>query len=252
MNFATIVKVIQTAVKDHASEILVGFGIAGMTTAGVFAVMATPKALEKIEEKKEELGKDELTVKETIVAAGPCYVPAAALAVTSAGCLIASVAVSKRQHAALATAYAISAEKLSTYQEKVTSVIGEKKEETIRNEIAKHEVQKNPPKNCEIIITDKGNAICYDVLSGRYFKSSIDKIKEAVAELNRQMLDERYISLNEYYYAIGLDGIKIGELLGWCIETGYIQVRFSTTLTPDNEACIVVEYDIEPENYRNY
>lgn len=253
MNFATIVKTIRTFTKDHASEIMVGFGIAGMTTAGVFAVMATPKALEKIEEKKEELGKDELTIKETIVAAGPCYIPAATLAVTSAGCLIASVAVSKRQHAALATAYAISAEKLSTYQEKVTSVIGEKKEEAIRNEIAKDKIRENPPQNREIIVTGNGDTKCYDVLSDRYFYSSIDKIRSAVADLNRQMLDDRYITLNEYYYAIGLKGTKEGDLLGWHIDRGYIDIHFSSVLDESSKTpCISVDCDIEPVACPNY
>ena len=41
--------------KKHSPEILTGIGIAGMITTTFLAVRATPKALELIEEKKDEL-----------------------------------------------------------------------------------------------------------------------------------------------------------------------------------------------------
>lgn len=252
MNLSKLVRDAQVMLNAHSPEILTGLGISGMITTTVLAVMATPKALKKLDDKKKELDVEKLSAKETIKTAGPCYIPSVAVGAVSVACLIGATSVNCRRNAALAAAYTLSVDKLSTYQDKVTGIIGEKKEESIRNEIAKDEVNRNPPKNCEIIVTKKGDTICYDVLSGRYFKSSIDKIKDAVAELNRQMRDERYISLNDYYYAIGLDSIKVGEFLGWCIDTGYIDVRFNATLTPDNDPCIVVEYDIEPENYPHY
>ena len=39
-------------------------------------------------------------------------------------------------------------------------------------------------------------------------RGDIEKIKKAECELNRQMRDEMYISLNDFYYEIGLDNIK--------------------------------------------
>ena len=53
-NVSSIVKNTKTALKKHSPEILTGIGIAGMITAAVMAVKATPKALTLIEEKKEE------------------------------------------------------------------------------------------------------------------------------------------------------------------------------------------------------
>ena len=55
------------------------------------------------------------------------------------------------------------------------------------------------------------------------------------------MRDEMYISLNEFYYAIGLDGIKVGEDLGWNIDTGYIELDFSSQLAKDDTPCLVID-----------
>ena len=66
MKVAKILKTVQTFANEHRSEILTGVGIAGMFTTVGLAIKATPKAMELIEEKKEELDTDELTKGETL------------------------------------------------------------------------------------------------------------------------------------------------------------------------------------------
>ena len=97
-----------------------------------------------------------------------------------------------------------------------------------------------------MIITERGNTLCYDAVSGRYFKSDIDKLKKAANELNRQMRDEMYISLNDFYYEIGLNPVSIGDELGWNIDQGYIDLSFSSQLADDGTPCLVIEYHIAP------
>ena len=53
-NMTALFRDIQSAVSKHSPEILTGLGVAGMITTTVLAVRATPKALELIEDKKEE------------------------------------------------------------------------------------------------------------------------------------------------------------------------------------------------------
>lgn len=253
MNLSKLVRDAQVMLNAHSPEILTGLGISGMITTTVLAVMATPKALKKLDDKKKELDVEKLSAKETIKTAGPCYIPSVAVGAVSVACLIGATSVNCRRNAALAAAYTLSVDKLSTYQDKVTEIIGEKKEESIRDEIAKDKIRENPSQNREIIVTGNGDTKCYDVLSDRYFYSSIDKIRSAVADLNRQMLDDRYITLNEYYYAIGLKGTKEGELLGWHIDRGYIDIHFSSVLDESCKTpCISVDCDIEPVACPNY
>lgn len=245
-NLSKIAKGIRMSISKHSPEILTGIGIAGMVTTTVMAVRATPKALILIEDKKAENDVDKLTPVETIKATWTCYIPAAITGCLSIFCLIGASSVNARRNAALATAYTLSESALKEYRGKVIETIGEKKEQSVRDAIAKDRIDKNPVSSREVIITEKGNTLCYDAISGRYFKSDIDKLKKAENELNRRMRDEMYISLNEFYYEIGLNPTKIGDDLGWNIDHGYIELNFSSQLTDDGNPCLVIDYQVAP------
>lgn len=244
-SLASIAKSVRTAMKKHSPEILTGIGIAGMVTTVVMAVRATPKALVLMEEKKEEYGADKLTAKEMVEAAWRCYIPTAVVGIASIACLIGASSTNFHRNAALATAYTLSESTLKEYQKKVVETVGEKKEQTIRESVSKDKMNANPVR--EIILTEKGgNTICYDVLSGRYFKSDRDKIMQAMNKLNRQMRDESYVTLNEFYYELGLDGTKMGDMLGWNIDKGYIDLNFSSHLDANGTPCLVIDYQVAP------
>lgn len=243
---------LKTAIKKHSPEILTGIGIAGMITTTVMAVRATPKALILIEERKEEIEAEKLEAMDMVKTAWACYIPAAITGTLSVACLIGASSVNARRNAALATAYTLSESALKDYQGKVIEMFGEKKNEAVKDAIAKDKVEKNPVVTREVIITEKGNTLCYDAISGRYFKSDIEKIKKAECELNRQMLDDMYVSLNDFYYEIGLDSVKLGDELGWNVDSGYIDLSFSSQLASDGTPCLVIDYSVAPRyDYRN-
>lgn len=217
-SLASIAKSVRTAMKKHSPEILTGIGIAGMITTTVMAVKATPKALILLEEKKDELDTDRLEPKDIIKAAWPCYIPAAVVGSISVFCLIGASSTNLRRNAALATAYTLSESTLKEYQEKVVETIGEKKEQSIRDSVSKDKMVKNPVR--EVILTESGgNTICYDVLSGRYFKSDRDKITRVMNELNRQMRDEMYVMLHSLTIEPISQGFEEYELKMGSIQT---------------------------------
>lgn len=243
---------LKTAIKKHSPEILTGIGIAGMITTTVMAVRATPKALILIEERKEEIGAEKLEAMDMVRTTWACYIPAAITGTLSVVCLIGANSVNARRNAALATVYTLSESALKDYQGKVIEMFGEKKNETVKDAMAKDKVEKNPVVTREVIITEKGNTLCYDAISGRYFKSDIEKIKKAECELNRQILDDMYVSLNDFYYEIGLDSVKLGDELGWNVDSGYIDLSFSSQLASDGTPCLVIDYSVAPRyDYRN-
>ena len=246
-NLSDIAKNVRTVIKKHSPEILTGIGIAGMITATVMAVKATPKALTLIDEKKEEQNVDKLTTVETVKTVWYCYIPSAVSIAVSILCLIGASSVNVRRNAALATAYTLSESALKEYKDKVVETIGEKKEQAVRDSIAKDKIEKNPVSKNEVIITNKGDMLCYDAISGRYFKSDIDKLKKAENELNKRMLNEMSVSLNDFYYEIGLDGIGIGDNIGWNINKGFIALQFSSQLTEEGTPCLVVDYSVVPD-----
>lgn len=254
------------SLSNHSPEILTGIGIAGMITSTALAVKATPKALELLEEKKEEVNKQrfnreierdyslkdhkeltKLDTKTTIKTVWKCYIPATVTMAVSVACLIGASSVHVKRNAVLATAYHLSEAAATEYRNKVVEAIGAKKEETIRDAVNKDRIERNPVSKNEIFITDKGNTLCYDDLSGRYFKSDIDKIKKIINELNHQMNKTYYISLNDFYDEIGLEHTKLGDSLGWNSDMGLLELHFSSHLADEGTPCLSLDFTTMPK-----
>lgn len=250
----TVARNVRMVAEKRSPEILTGIGIAGMIGTVVIAVRATPKACQLIEnEKYERACEDDGFVRnlkpiDYVKVSWKCYLPAAITGCVSVVCLISGSTVNSKRNAALATAYTLSESAFKEYKNKVVETIGEKKEQSVRDAIAKDRINRNPVKSKEVIITGKGETLCYDSISGRYFKSDIDKIKRAVNELNRQMLEEMYISLNDFYYAIGLSNTSMGDDLGWNIDQGLLDLDFSAQLMETGEPCLAIDYRIQPKH----
>lgn len=247
-NFGALLKTAKLKAAQHSPEILMGIGIAGMFTTTILAVKATPKALLLIQEAENEKRED-LTAIETVKAAWKPYIPAVVTGALSTACLIGSGTVNTRRNAALATAYKISETALTEYREKVVETIGEKKEKTVRDAIAKDKLDKNPVSKNEVIVTDRGSTLCYDPLSARYFRTDIDRVKRAENNLNKQMLHDisGYVSLNEFYDELGLEHTAIGDELGWNAYR-LVDIDFSSHLTENDEPALVINF-IEPPKY---
>lgn len=244
---SNIIKGVRTSAAKHSPEILTGLGIAGMITTTVLAVKATPRACRLIEAKKQEERIDELTPIETVKTTWKCYIPATITGVTSIACLVGANSVNAKRNAALATAYKISETALVEYRDKVIESVGEKKEQLIKDEVAKEQIKKNPVSKSEIIVTGKGNTRCLDVISGRRFNSDMEKLRRVENELNKRMFSEMYISLNEFYDEIGLEHTMVGDQLGWNIDRGLIDLEFSSQIDEDGVPCLVINFAVAPK-----
>lgn len=231
----------------HSPEILIGLGITGMITTTVLAVRATPRALALIEQKKQEEHKDKLTPAETIKTAWKCYIPAGVTCATSVACLIGANSAHMKRNAALATAYKISETAFTEYREKMIETIGEKKEQTVREKIDHDRVEKQPVSKNEVVVTKRGNTLCFDPLSGRYFESDIDQIKKAENNVNKQMLHDTfgYATVNEFYDELGLDRTDVGDIIGWNVHK-LIDIHISSKVADDGRPCIVVGHNNRP------
>ena len=250
LNVSKLCKDAKVMVSKRSPEILTGLGIAGMISTTVLAVRATPKALDLIaraEDKKFDNGHgNKLTVSEKMKVAWKPYIPAAITGIASISCIIGASSVHAKRNAAIAAAYNLSQTALTEYKEKVVETIGEKKEQAIKDKIAKDKVKKDPVSKSEVIVTGKGNTLCYDAFNSRYFYSDIDQIKRAINELNRIMLNQMYVSLNDFYDELNLKHSGNGDELGWKLDDGFIEVDFSSQLSDDGRPCLVIEYMVAP------
>lgn len=244
----SILKDFKRFVSAKSPEILTGIGIAGMITTTVLAVRATPKAMSLIEEKKNEEWTDELSPLEIVKIAWKPYIPAIVTGATSVACIIGASSVNAKRNAALTAAYKLSETALTEYREKVVETIGEKKEQIVRDKVAEEQVKKNPVSKNEVIVTGNGKTLCFDPISGRYFMSSIEAIKRAENELNKQLIHDifGYVSLNDFYDELGLDRTIVGNDLGWNTDQ-LIDVSFSSQLNDNGEPSVVLDFLSTPK-----
>ena len=244
---ANFFKGVGDSISRHSPEILTGIGIAGMVSSTVLAVRATPKAMRLMDEAKEELKCDELTAKEVIKTTWKCYIPSAVTGAASIACIIGASAVNFKRNAALATAYKLSEEALSIYKEKVVETIGEKKDRVIREKVAQEKIDRDPVTSKEVIIAGSGETLCYDTISSRYFTSDMETIRKALNNVNKKLLAQDYVSLNDFYDEIDLDHTKIGDDIGWNTwRDGLIEIEFSSSISKDGRPCLVLDYTAEP------
>lgn len=257
-------KGVQNTLAKYSPEILTGIGIAGMITTTIIAVKSTPKALslmdKELKRQNQELADEaerngeamfaetaKLKPIDVLRVTWKCYIPTVTIGAASIACLIGASSVHSKRNAVLATAYKLSETAFSEYKEKVIETIGEKKEEVIRDKVHKERMEKDPVSKNEVFITDSGETLCYDYNTGRYFKSDIEKIRRAINTLNKKMLIDGYVSLNEFYEEIGIARTSTGDRLGWNTDSDLIDLNFSSQLTEDGKPCLVIDFKVAPK-----
>lgn len=246
MDFKSIRDNVLNKVSDKSPEILIGLGLAGMLTSTVLAVKATPKALKIIEE-EEEYRKEALTRLQKVKLTWKYYAPAAIGYCTSAACIIGANSVNSKRNAVLAGAYKLSENALLEYRDKVVEVLGEEKENEIRDSIAEDRIRQETGQSSTVIVAGKGDTLCYDMYSGRYFNSNMDEINKILNKINYKLMSDNMISLNDFYYEIGLDSTINGYDFGWNVDDGLIELYFSSILTEDGTPCLAMHFDNLPK-----
>jgi hypothetical protein len=248
-------------ISSNGTTILTGLAVGGFGTTIFMTIKGDRSANRKIEQEKnlryEKLPKgkrneriEPLTTKELVELTWQDYAPAAVMGVATVACMVAANHVGLRRNAALASAYSLTETALREYQQKVVEVIGEKKEQQVRDDIAQDKLAANPVSGNTIFITDKGESLVYETISGRYFKSDIESIRQTQNDLNQLVLKGEDVTLNMMFGALGLDYVDLGKSIGWAVgwsnDRPLLEFVFSSKLTDKNEPCLVLSYRYAP------
>lgn len=234
--------------KKNSPIILTAVGISGFVTTVGLAIHATPKAIKLMETKKEELDKEKLTPIETVQTVWKPYIPMVVSGVMSTACILTANHQYLSRNAALATAFTLSDAAYKEYKAKTEEIVGEKKAEEIATAIAKKHLEEKEYEPVEIPRNRRGQTRCYDSISGREFWSDIETIRQIENRLNRRLLDDMYITVNDFYDEIGLAHIKPGDDLGWNIRDGLIDIRYDAILNEEGEPCLMLDYHMSPDS----
>ncbi len=243
----------------NSPTVLTVISVAGLISTSILVGEGTLKAHVILEEERDLREQESLTgaidpiiLKEAAILTWKCYVPAAIMGAVTISCIIGANSVHTRRNAALAGLYSLSEAALKEYKNKVIETIGENKHREIRDEIAGDRIRNNPIGSTVPRNTGYGDTLCYDALSGRYFKSDIEQIRRTMNDLSRALMSEMFISLNEVYYALGMSHTKLGDLMGFNIDDGLLEPDFSSQLTEEGIPCLVLDFTVEPRyTYRD-
>lgn len=266
MALSHLVGHISKLVQQHSTAILTGVGVAGTVSTAVLTGRATVKAVDMIEKAEddrikrlvEEEGHSEedlrnyLTPMDTWSKMGlvwRVYIPPVGVGLLTIASIILANRVAGKQAAALAAAYAVSERTFQEYREKVIEKIGESKETDIRDNMVQARMQKQPLNSREIIIAGTGEVLCFDILSGRYFQSSVEEIKAAENVVNFEIVNFMHCSLSKFYDEIGLPATGFSDHMGFNTEHR-CQVRFSAQMSSDDRPCLAIDFLVDPvHNY---
>lgn len=175
----------------------------------------------------------------------PVYLPTVVAGSATIASIIYLNNVGLKRTAAATALYAVSERAFDDYKEKVIEKFGDQQHVAVQDEVAQDQVTKNPPVDKEVIITGNGDVMCYDSITGRYFRSTVEKLRRSENELNKQILDEMYATLSDFYYLIGLPPTDYSDGVGWNTDK-MMSLNFSTTMAEDDTPCISILYNVLP------
>lgn len=263
MNIPDLQEKARRLLVDNASSVLTAGGVVGTVTTAVLTGRATVKAvdiirekeLEEIENEPEDIANKDtetmgLSTGSKVKLVWPYYVPPVVVGSATIASIVMANRISLQRAAALAAAYGISEGRLQEYKEKVAEKLTGPKKQAIEDEIAQDRVNANPPSK-EVIILAGGDVLCYDMLTGRYFRSSVEQIKKAEATINHELFEAHYASASQFYDELGLPATTVTDTLGWNgLQDGVLEVKLSTVMSPDQKPCIAIDFSHMPQpNY---
>lgn len=239
-------------IKANAPAILTTSACVGTIATAILTAKSTTLAIEKIADYCETnlRSPEDLSWKEKFSVSYRVYIPPAIAGVCTLVSIISANRIQYARGAAFALAYSGSEAAFRRYREAVADVVKPKDVQKITSRVAEKSLQEaGKPLSGTVLVASSGDVLCYDVFSGRYFRSDIETIRRVENNINGQLNAECYASLNEFYAGLGLPPIAAGELVGWS-DPNSLSVEFGSQLTEKGEPVLTVDFLVSPkENY---
>lgn len=278
-------------VKKHSPAILMAVGIGGVIGGAVMACVATTKVSKVLESRKEQLDsvdivlfdenrtedysendarKDRLTIN---IQSGAklvlLYAPAVAVEFGAIACILASHGIMKKRNAALAAAYMAVDAGFKSYRKRVADKFGTEAERDIALDIIREKtdgVETDPESGKQKKVKKEDVTIRECLGESPYamiFNSATSKAWEKDNDYNmmylraeQQYATDRlrargYLFLNEIYDRLGVDGTKMGQIVGWVYDPSnpdydnFVDFGIREIETADGETKITLDFNVQ-------
>lgn len=232
----------------NAPTILTVVGAAGVVATAISSGKASIKAKEALDNLP-----DDADIKDKAKVVAPIMARTVLLGIATIFCIFESDHEHLKREAYIAAAYSMSSKALEEYEGKVVETIGKSKNKKIKDAINEDAVNENPPTE-DLLEKEDGKVLCFDKWSGRYFRAKIEDIDEAINYINFILNEEGFVSLNEFYEKLKLEGVENGEELGWERDVdGLLALDPPYTLTSmlykDKYPVRIISFSVKPKSY---
>lgn len=248
---------------EKSPAILAGVAVAGVAATAYMAYKSGLRAEKVLEHHREEIKlckpDDKVAKKEvwseTTRQMLPLIVGPTLMGISTILAILGSQSISKRRIAALSAVCTASESTIKTLNEKMVDVLGERKALELKDEVTKEKFRKQG-KDATLngIVLPSGDVPCKDLYTGRTFPCNAQKIHEAALKLSAYLMQEMYVSLNDFYDLLGQEHCKMGDDLGWNVDEvsgGIIPISITATLDQNEVPCLCLDYDVSTR-FRGY
>lgn len=215
MNLKPIFRTILNWTKRNSTKILAGGAIVAETLGFYFMHREAPivrKKLDALPEGAKWFDK--------VKAAGPVYLPAIGMLILSSGCIVGSVAMGERKAAIMASLYSASEASLRRLEKKIAEEYGTEKVNELHEKAREEVAMENPPMEPDdIVCTGKGNQLCYEAMTGQWFRSSLPAIENDAAVFNKYLIGQCWADFNEWLTdGLGIERAKLADFVGFNLD----------------------------------
>lgn len=216
------------AVKKRGSLILSVFAIGGVVVTAVMAarggleaerILAERDQLYLEEDEPEPDPEEEKTFvpasfKEAFDLTWKCYAPAGVSGVLTIACIIGSQYISAKQIAALTASVSFLMASRNQLEDAIREKYGEGALQELRQKMKLRKPEKEIIK-CIAEETGKGNLLCFDGYSGRWFRSNEDAVVKAIKTFSDMVKAGGYVSWNDLFKLYGIEESHFGFQWGY-------------------------------------
>lgn len=247
MNIGNLVTSLVEVYNQNRSAVKAGMAIAGVVGTGMACADAATKTNKELEKLKYENKDESPTTTDKIKRVWKYWVKPVCVGGGTIYLIYSSHSDQAKTITALTAMYSMRDNELKEWTKKVEEIAGKKKAEDIKEAIRIDKVQNNPPVENEIHNTGRGDTLCYDMVSGRYFRSNQEDIRKTVNDINELIHWRSYAVLNDFYEGLNVPLVKYGDDIGWDFNAQQkIEMEFSSTLTDDGTPALVVDFEVYP------
>jgi Family of unknown function (DUF6353) len=246
-------KRIQEFVSENSATLLTAGGVVGTVATAVLAGRAGFKAatiihsqaLQIVPDEDRTVGKDfaglpDLTLGEKLKLTGLHFVPPVITGSATVASIIMANRMSAQRAAALAAAYGLTQKQFDEYRAKVAEKLTGPKNQQITDELAQDDVDRTPGAT-NLVVISGDEVLCFDRPTGRYFKSTMEKLNSAVHSTNEEIINHGYAAASYFYSELELPDTTWSDNVGWNLDNT-LKLDITTTQAEDGRPCLAINF----------